>query len=121
MKLILAVIRIAMMPETKRSLEDAGFPSFSAMPVLGRGSGSGDLEKAKNFDPVLREYISEVPRLKSKRMITLVVSDEKKDMAVDMLLKVNSTGNSGDGKIFVVDVSGSYQIRTGATGDATLD
>lgn len=121
MKLILAIIRIAKMPETKHALEDVNLPSFSAMPVVGRGKGHGDLEKLKGLDPGAEEYISSIPRLKSKRMITLVVSDENKDLAVETLLKVNSTSKSGDGKIFVIDVSETVQIRTGATGDAALD
>lgn len=130
MKLILAIIRIAKMNETKAALADAGLPSFTAMPVLGRGHGHGDLEKiyqAKEKDscPVMVEdalsFISEEPRLKAKRMITLVVTDEKKDQAIETLIRVNQTGKSGDGKIFVVNALGSYSVHTGESGDVTLD
>jgi nitrogen regulatory protein PII 2 len=127
MKLILAVIRIAKMQETKEALADAGLPSFTAMPVLGRGQGHGDLDKIRAAEldaeqhQAALELIPEVPRLKSKRMITLVVTDEKKDTAVDTILKVNHTGKSGDGKIFVVEALGSYSVHSGASGDETLD
>jgi len=121
MKLILAMIRIAKMSDTKIALSEAGLPSFTAMPVLGRGKGHGDLEKAAYVDPEHHELISEMPRLKSKRMITLVVTDEKKDLAVETLIKVNQTGKSGDGKIFVIDTVGSIRVRTGESGDETLD
>jgi nitrogen regulatory protein PII 2 len=128
MKLILAIIRIAKMGETKQALADVGLPSFTTMPVLGRGKGHGDLEKLRESSksPVsetedMLEYIPEMPRLKSKRMITLVVTDEKKDLAVETLLKVNQTDKSGDGKIIVVNTLDSYSIHTGASGDATLD
>jgi len=121
MKLILAIIRIAKMSETKIALSDAGLPSFTAMPVLGRGKGHGDLERAVHVDPELRELISEIPRLKSKRMITLVVADNKKDLAVETIIKANQSGKSGDGKIFVIDAEDSIGIRTGETGDITLD
>ncbi|WP_321331969.1 P-II family nitrogen regulator [uncultured Bacteroides sp.] len=121
MKLILAIIRIAKMQETKMALQDADLPSFTAMPVQGRGQGHGDLEKAANYDPEHRELISVTPRLKSKRMITLMVSDDKKDLAVETIIKVNQTGASGDGKIFVIDSSDSIRVRTGEKGDITLD
>ena len=121
MKLILAILRIAKMQDTKNALQEAGLPSFTVMPVLGRGKGHGDLEKADKYDPALRDLISEMPRLKSKRMISLVVTDEKKDLALETIIKTNQTGSSGDGKIFVIDTVDSVQIRTGETGDKTLD
>jgi nitrogen regulatory protein PII 2 len=123
MKLILAIIRIARMGETKQALADAGLPSFTAMPVLGRGQGHGDLEKIKGMGSAAEalEFIPEVPRLKSKRMITLVVTDEKKGLAVETILKTNQTGKSGDGKIFVVNTLGSYSVHSGDSGDSTLD
>jgi len=121
MKLILAMIRIAKMSDTKIALSDAGLPSFTAMQVLGRGKGHGDLEKAESVDPELRELISEMPRLKSKRMITLVVTDEKKELAVETIIKANHTGKSGDGKIFILPTNDSIRVRTGETGDLTLD
>jgi nitrogen regulatory protein PII 2 len=113
------------MGETKQALAEAGLPSFTAMPVLGRGQGHGDLEKIKEAEEKAvsdaLEFIPEVPRLKSKRMITLVVTDEKKDLAIETLIKTNQTGKSGDGKIFVVEALGSYGVHSGETGDATLD
>ncbi|MDR3262098.1 MAG: P-II family nitrogen regulator [Tannerella sp.] len=123
MKLILAIIRIAKMGDTKQALADVGLPSFTAMPVLGRGQGHGDLEKIKEagMSADILEFVPEIPRLKSKRMITLVVTDDKKELAIETLLKTNQTGKSGDGKIFVVDAFGSYSVHTGEAGDATLD
>jgi nitrogen regulatory protein PII 2 len=111
------------MGDTKQALADAGLPSFTAMPVLGRGQGHGDLEKIRdaNLTGEMFEYISEVPRLKAKRMITLVVTDDKKDIAVETIIRANRTNKSGDGKIFVVNALGSYAIHTGEAGDATLD
>ncbi|TCO07131.1 P-II family nitrogen regulator [Natronoflexus pectinivorans] len=121
MKLILAIIRIAKMQETKMALSDAGLPSFTAMAVLGRGKGHGDLEKAEEVNPQLHEFISDTPRFKSKRLITLVVTDDKKDLAVKTIMDANHTGKSGDGKIFVVNTIDSIRVRNGESGDLTLD
>ena len=52
------------MTDTKVALSEAGLPSFTAMPVLGRGKGHGDFEKVESADPDLRELISTMPRLK---------------------------------------------------------
>jgi nitrogen regulatory protein PII 2 len=126
MKLILAMIRIAKMNETKVALSEAGLPSFTAMGVLGRGRGRGlgttykeMLNNPENKE-ILRQ-MPEMPRLKSKRMITLVVTDEKKDLAIQTIIKTNQTENSGDGKIFVINVVDSVTVRTGEKGNVTLD
>jgi len=126
MKLILAIIRIAKMNETKIALSDAGLPSFTAVGVLGRGQGRGFGTKYQEVinDPVSQEALKQLgpePRLKSKRMITIVVPDEKKDLAVETIIKVNQTKNSGDGKIIVVEALDSITVRTGEKGDKTLD
>lgn len=109
------------MTDTKVALSEAGLPSFTAMPVLGRGKGHGDLEKVESSDPELRELISAMPRLKSKRMITLVVTDDKKELAIETIIKANKTDKSGDGKIFVIPTKESVRVRTGESGDITLD
>jgi nitrogen regulatory protein PII 2 len=119
------------MGETKAALAEVGLPSFTAMPVLGRGRGHGDLEKisqaagdAQDCPAMVDDamsFIPEEPRLKAKRMITLVVTDDKKDLAVETMIKVNQTGKSGDGKIFVVEALDSYSVHSGASGDVTLD
>jgi nitrogen regulatory protein PII 2 len=121
MKLILAIIRIAKMSETKLALSEVGLPSFTVMSVLGRGKGHGDMEKAPFVDESLLELIPEMPRMKSKRMITLVVSDGNKQLAVDTIIKANQTGKSGDGKIIVLETVDSVRVRTGESGDNTLD
>jgi nitrogen regulatory protein PII 2 len=127
MKLILAIIRIAKMNETKIALSDAGLPSFTAMGVLGRGRGRGlgptyqEVLNSPENNEILKQVMGPEPRLKSKRMITLVVKDEKKDLAIETIIKTNQTGNSGDGKIFVIEAVDSVVVRTGDRGDVTLD
>lgn len=127
MKMIIAIIRMAKMNETKEALAAAGLPSFMASgEVQGRGRGRGlgaTFEKVKS-DPELLEQLKELgpePRLKNKRMITLVVTKEKVDLAVQTIIKANKTDNSGDGKIFVIPTSEAIQVRTGASGDTVLD
>jgi nitrogen regulatory protein PII 2 len=126
MKHIIAIIRNVKMNETKQALADAGMPSFTAIAVTGRGCGRGigpTYQKIMN-DQATKEYLAQLgpePRLKSKRLIMLVVTDEKKDLAVETIINTNQTGNSGDGKIFVIEALGSIRVRTKESGDITLD
>ena len=61
------------------------------------------------------------PRLVPKRIITLVVQEKKVKTVVDTIIKVNRTGNAGDGKIFVLPVLEAARVRTGEAGDDILD
>lgn len=126
MKLIFAIIRIAKMNETKQALSEAGLPSFMALGVMGRGIGRGLGPTYQQLisEPGNKELMNQIgpePRLKSKRMITLVVHDNYKDKAIETIIKVNQTGNSGDGKIWVTECIDAYRVRTGEKGDIVLD
>jgi nitrogen regulatory protein PII 2 len=126
MKHIMAIIRNVKMNETKQALANAGLPSFTALGVMGRGRGRGLGPSFQQIisDNTTKEMLAQLgpePRLKSKRLIILVVTDDKKDLAVQTIIKTNQTGNSGDGKILVIETLGSVRIRTGETGDTTLD
>jgi nitrogen regulatory protein PII 1 len=51
-----------------------------------------------------------------KVMLMLVVNDEEVTKAVNVIQNSARTGNIGDGKIFVSDVSETYTVRTGESG-----
>jgi nitrogen regulatory protein PII 2 len=128
MKMIEAIIRMAKLNETKIALAAVGLPSFMASGEVqgrGRGRGIGPRYQEVMSDPQLAEMLQAnkgaEPRLKTKRMITLVVNDDKVDLAVQTIIKVNKTGNSGDGKLFVLPVAETIQVRTGDSGDKVLD
>jgi len=114
------------MNETKIALSEVGLPSFTAISVMGRGIGRaiGPTIQESLSDPdkrILLNAPGEMPRLKSKRAIQLVVTDAQKDLAIETIIKVNKSGNSGDGKIFVMDELDSVRVRTAESGDTTLD
>lgn len=125
MKQIIAIIRISKINETKDALNEIGLPSFMASgKVQGRGKGRGDYLETADLVPDEKEYISlstGEPRLKTKRLLHIIVADEKADLAVQTIIKANQTGKSGDGKIFVVPTVETYQVRTGESGESVLD
>lgn len=124
MKEILAVIRMNKMNETKRALADAGAASMTARKVIGRGKGKVDFMLLKGAEAGYEEAINQLspgPKLIPKRMLTIVVPDNKVKTVVDTIIKVNQTGAPGDGKIFVMPVLDAVRVRTNERGDDALD
>ena len=124
MKEVLAVIRMNKMNETKQALVDAGVSSFTARKVVGRGKGKVDFRMLQGAAAGHEEAISQFspgPKLVPKRMLTVVVPEKLVPRIVQTILSVNSTGNAGDGKIFVMPIREAVRIRTGERDAAALD
>ncbi|HSQ42733.1 MAG TPA: P-II family nitrogen regulator [Fibrobacteraceae bacterium] len=125
MKDVMAIIRQNMVNKTKRALSTAGISSFTATgSVLGRGKGLVDvkaLAAAGEGSPEAIDLLSKGPRLYPKRLLTVVVPDDKVKTVVDTIIKTNQTGHPGDGKIFVLPLMEAVRVRTGEDGDAVLD
>ena len=125
MKEVLAIIRMDKMNATKRALADAGISSMTARKVMGRGQGKVDYLLMKGAEGGYEEAINQLgpgPKFLPKRMLTLVVPDDKTDTVVETIISVNQTGNHGDGKIFIMPVMDTVRVRTGENGlDAVAD
>ena len=55
-----------------------------------------------------------------KKMLYLVVNDAMTRPVVQCLIRINQTGQHGDGKIFVMDAGEVYRIRTAEKGEAAV-
>jgi len=104
MKMIRAIIRPNKEEKVVEHLEKEGFYSMTKMNVFGRGKQKGIRVGTVCYD--------ELPKV----MLMLVVEDNDLDKAIKVIQNSARTGNIGDGKIFVTDVSEAYTVRTGATG-----
>ncbi|TAN46101.1 MAG: P-II family nitrogen regulator [Nitrospirae bacterium] len=130
MKEITAIIRRDKLPETKRVLEELGYPSLTIQSVEGRGKQKGamcaemDSEMPDSFctavklKPTPSAYAIEhtLPKIAlyvPKRLLTIVVPDDVVSKLVKSIIKVNQTGKAGDGKIFVSPIEGALRVRTG--------
>jgi len=119
--MIIAILRMAKMNETKKALAEAGLPSFMGSGEVqgrGRGLGVGPTFEANKKNP---DYVHVDHRLKTKRMLTMIVADSKVELAIQTIIKANKTGNSGDGKIFLLPAAEAVQVRTGDSGESVLD
>lgn len=102
MKEIIAIIRPNKVVETKKALADAGLPGFTGRTVRGRGKEPVDI--------TLPNHIIMKTAMMQKRELIIEVEDEMASKVIDIIMEVNSTGNQGDGRIFVLPVNDSYTI-----------
>ena len=124
MKEVFAIIRMDMIGTTKKALSDTGIISMNAHACLGRGKGLVDLSLLQGAERGYEEAITQLGqggKLIPKRILNIVLPDDKVKKAVKTIIDINQTGKSGDGKIFVMAASDSVRIRTGESGELALD
>lgn len=111
MKKVEAIIRRSKFRALRDALHEKGINFFSYWDVTGIGN-----EKTGHVYRGVSYSTSDIQR----RYISIVVNDDFEQVAVNAILKHAQTGEVGDGKIFVSDVSEAYRIRTGERGNETL-
>ena len=112
MKKIEAVIRKSKYRAVKEALHEVGVNFFSYWDVTGLGN-----EKEGHVYGGISYSTSDIQR----RYISIVVNDDFEEITIKAILKSSSTGEVGDGKIFVSDIKEAYRIRTGEKGGKTLN
>ena len=125
MKQIVAIIRMNKMNATKQALIEAGFPAFTVRKVLGRGKGNVDYRVIRGVEVGAPEAIARLkddgPMLIPKRMMNLIVPDDTVSKLIETIIRVNRTGNRGDGKIFLASIEDAVRIRTGERNTAAVN
>lgn len=124
MKEIIAIIRPKKVIPTKEALEKLGVPSLTALPVFGRGKQKGiAIELEIDIRPeILDQSIKAGRRMEyiPKRLFSIVARNEDVDTIVETIIKVNQTGEIGDGRIFICPVDDAIRVRTDEQGDSAL-
>ena len=127
MQEIIAIVRQNCINRVKKSLIEAGFFSITAARAVGRGRRpvESELLQAVNEDPdigtELLPTLSQGGRLFPKRLVYLVVPDDRKQEAVNILMQSCRTGEKGDGKIFVLPVTEALRLRTKEKNEQAID
>lgn len=121
MKEIIAIIRPNKITRTKEVLDALGFPSMTANAVFGRGKQKAIIGEVI-FDIQNPELTEEEGSMRyiPKRIISLIVPDEDALLVVESIMKVNNTGQIGDGKIFVCPIDDAVRVRTKETGEEAI-
>jgi nitrogen regulatory protein PII len=112
MKLVIAYIRHEAFEPIRMELLELGFPSLSIIEVKGSGRQKGITEQYRGSS--VTNYLR--PKIK----IECVVAAGDVQTIVDTILRHARTGSIGDGKVFVLPVEQAYRIRTGESGEETL-
>jgi nitrogen regulatory protein PII len=112
MKKIEAIIKPFKLEEVKDALGEVGVEGMTVTEVKGFGRQKGHTEIYRGS-----EYtVDFLPKIK----IEIVISDDKLDEAVSVIVKAARTGKIGDGKIFVSAVEEAVRIRTDEKGVAAV-
>jgi nitrogen regulatory protein P-II 1 len=112
MKKIEAYVRHEAFEPIREELLQLGFPSLSITEVKGSGRQKGVTERYRGAE--LTNW------LRPKVKIECVVASADVDTVVEAILKHARTGAVGDGKLFVLPVEQAFRIRTGESGEETL-
>ena len=112
MKKVEAIIRHFKLDDVKDALTECGVAGMTVTEVRGFGRQKGHTEMYRGT-----EYeVDFVPKVK----VEVVIPDAKLQTVLETIVKSAQTGQVGDGKIFVSDMSDVVRIRTGESGeDAT--
>ena len=112
MKKVEAIIRHFKLEEVKNALTEQGVQGMTITEVRGFGRQKGHSEMYRGT-----EYkVDFVPKVK----IEIVVPAERLQIVIDTIVRAAQTGQVGDGKIFVSDLTDTIRIRTGEVGNDAL-
>jgi nitrogen regulatory protein P-II 1 len=112
MKKIEAIIKPFKLDEVREALSETGISGLTVTEVKGFGRQKGHTELYRGA-----EYVVDfLPKVK----ITVVVTDDMVEKALDAIVKAAHTGKIGDGKIFVTNVDRVIRIRTGEVNEDAI-
>ena len=124
MKEIKAIIQPFMLTKVVTALHKIeGLPGMTISEIKGFGKSRAKKSSLSGIPQVARENDNNdegiyefVPKVK----IEIVVQDKLVEKVVNTIQENTHTGNPGDGKIFVIEVSNVVKIRTNERGEIAL-
>ncbi|MCD7836105.1 MAG: P-II family nitrogen regulator [Lachnospiraceae bacterium] len=112
MKKLEIIIRPEKLDELKALLSGYPVKGLNIANVMGFGNQMGVIKKYHGA-----EYkVDLLPKVK----VETVVENEDADELIEKIVAAITTGNAGDGKIFVLEVQEAVRIRTGERGQDAL-
>ena len=112
MKKLEIIIRPEKLEDLKDILTVSGVTGMMISNIMGFGIQMGYTHQYRG--------VTNSVNLVSKLRVETVVKDEIVQEIIDKVTKTLSSGNVGDGKIFVYPVEEAIRIRTGETGENAL-
>jgi len=112
MKLIIAIIQPYKLEEVKEELYKAEINLITVSEVLGHGRQKGVTEVYRGA--------KETGNLLRKIRLEIAVNDNFVEPAIKAIVRGAKTGETGDGKIFVLDLKECVRIRTEEKGTLAI-
>jgi nitrogen regulatory protein P-II 1 len=112
MKLVIAIIQPDKLESVKEELYKAQINLLTVSEVLGHGRQKGVAEVYRGA--------KETGNLLQKIRLEIAVNDNYLEPAVKAVVKGAKTGETGDGKIFVIDMKECVRIRTEERGPVAI-
>jgi nitrogen regulatory protein P-II 1 len=112
MKLIIAIIQPHKLEAVKRELETVGVNLMTVTSVLGQGRQKGLTE--------IYRGAKEAGGLLTKVRLDIAVNEDFVTPTIKAITNGAHTGDVGDGKIFVVNMTECIRISSGERGDGAI-
>lgn len=112
MKLIIAIIQPYKLEAVKKELYKSDVNLITVNEVLGHGRQKGVTEVYRGT--------KETGNLLKKIRLEIAVNDNFVEPTVNAILKGARTDETGDGKIFILNLEECIRIRTGETGSPAI-
>ena len=112
MKLIIAIIQPDKLEEVKEELYKADVNLITVNEVLGHGRQKGIAEVYRGA--------KETGNLLRKVRLEIAVNENFVEPTIKAIIKGAKTGETGDGKIFVIDLKECIRVRTEERGSAAI-
>lgn len=111
MKKVEAIIRRTKFDEVREALHGVGVDFITFWNVRGVGNAT----QSRVYRGIMYDT-STIERV----MISFVCREKYVSPAVDAIMKSAKTGEIGDGKIFISEITDAFRIRTGDQGDKAV-
>jgi len=112
MKKIEAIIRPEKLEVVRRALADAGCSGLMISEIEGHGKQKGMVQQWRGE----KYKVELLPKIK----VEVVIKDHDVERITKIIISNAKTGDIGDGKIFISDVSDVIRIRTAERGEGAL-
>jgi len=112
MKLVIAIIQPHRLEQVKEELYKEEVNLITVSEVLGHGRQKGITEVYRG--------VKETGNLLRKIRVEIAVNENYGERTISAITKGAKTGQTGDGKIFVVDLPECVRIRTGERGGEAI-
>lgn len=112
MKLIIAIIQPDRLESVKQELYRQDVNLITVSEVLGHGRQMGVTEVYRG--------VKELGNLLRKIRLEIAVNEDFVDKTIGAIIKGAQTGETGDGKIFVLDLAECVRIRTEERGGGAI-